>query len=75
MIFKPNLPKKGISDQKQKKWTSPLNSAYSNWTSYQILPFNWQFWHFGPNLPKKGIPDQKTENVNITIEFYISKYV
>ena len=28
--FRPNLPKKSISNQKQKKWTSSLNSAYSN---------------------------------------------
>ena len=25
---RPNLPKEGISGQKQRKWTSPLNSAY-----------------------------------------------
>ena len=31
-----NLPQKGISSQKQKKWTSPLNSAYSNYSWYQI---------------------------------------
>ena len=36
LIFRANLPKKGISGQKQKKWTSPLNSAYSNWSGYQI---------------------------------------
>ena len=29
-IFKPNLPNKDIYDQKQKKWTSSLNSVYSN---------------------------------------------
>ena len=30
-FFGPNLPKKGISGQKQKIWTtSPLNSAYWN---------------------------------------------
>ena len=29
-IFGPNLPKKDIYVQKQKKWTSSLNSAYSN---------------------------------------------
>ena len=29
-IFGPNLPKKDIYGQKQKKWTSSLNSAYSN---------------------------------------------
>ena len=29
-LFGPNLPKKGISIQKRKKWTSPFNSTYSN---------------------------------------------
>ena len=29
-IFGPNLPKKDISGQKQKKWTSLLNCAHSN---------------------------------------------
>ena len=32
----PNFPKKGISSLNQKKWTQPLNSAYSNQSSYQI---------------------------------------
>ena len=35
-FFGPNLPKKGIPGRKRKKWTT-LNSACSNWTSYQIL--------------------------------------
>ena len=30
LIFWPNLPKKGVSRLKQKRWTLPLNSAYSN---------------------------------------------
>ena len=29
-FFRLNLPKKVISSQKQKKWTSPLNTPYSN---------------------------------------------
>ena len=32
----PNLPKKGISSLHQKKWTPPINSAYSNQSTYQI---------------------------------------
>ena len=36
LTFGPNLPKKHSSDQKQKKWTSPLNSAYSNLCRHQI---------------------------------------
>ena len=35
-LFGPNLPKKGVSRLKQKKWTVPLNSAYSNLFRYQI---------------------------------------
>ena len=34
-----NLPKKGISSLNQKKWTPPLNSAYSNQSPYQIFQF------------------------------------
>ena len=34
--FRLNLPKKGISSWKQKKWSSPLNSAWSNQFSYEI---------------------------------------
>ena len=30
LIFGPNLPKKSIFSRKQKKWTSPWNSAYLN---------------------------------------------
>ena len=29
-FFEPNLPKKDVSVQKQKEWTLPTNSAYSN---------------------------------------------
>ena len=35
-VFGSNLLKKGISGFKQKKWKSPLNSAYSNNSRYQI---------------------------------------
>ena len=37
LIFEPNLPNKGISNQKRRKWKPPLDSAYSNYSSYQIL--------------------------------------
>ena len=30
------MPKKGVSSPKLKKWTLPLNSAYSNYSWYQI---------------------------------------
>ena len=35
-LFEPNLPKKDVSSLNQKKWTPPLNSAYSNQSTYQI---------------------------------------
>ena len=40
--------KKGVFRVKQKKWTPPLNSAYSNFS------LNWHLWFFGPDLPKEG---------------------
>ena len=59
----------GVSSQKWKNWTPPLNSAYSNF----IL--NWPFWFFGPNLPKKDYFRSKTERVNIIIGFCIFELV
>ena len=32
----PNLPKKVISGQKRKKWTPPLNSAFSNYSIHEL---------------------------------------
>ena len=49
-IFGPNLPKKYIYGQKQKQWTSPLNSASSFIDNFHI------FW---PDLPKKVFPGLK----------------
>ena len=42
IFLRPNLPKKGISGWKHKKWTSPWDFSS-----------NWQFWVFGPNLHRK----------------------
>ena len=36
LTFWTKFAKNGIFGQKLKKWVPPLNSAYSNWTSYQI---------------------------------------
>ena len=47
-FFGPNLPKKGITSRKQKKWTLLLNSACSNQSIYQIS--------------KKDISDLKQKN-------------
>ena len=52
----PNLPKKGFSGLKQKKWR-PATIEFWILKLVKVLNFssNWQFWFFGPNLPKKGI--------------------
>ena len=71
---RPNLPKKVISDRKLKKLAPLLNSAYSNYSWYQISAYTDNF-DFGPNLPKKRYFWSKTEKVNITIEFWIFKLV
>ena len=36
LIFLTKFVQKGISGQKRKKWISPLYSAYSNYSEYQI---------------------------------------
>ena len=58
-LFGRNLPKKDFSSLKQKKWTAPLNSAYSNYSWYQISAETNKFDFFGPNLPIKGVSDLK----------------
>ena len=62
LIFWTNLPKKGISGQKQKKSTSSLNSAYSNWSGYQISACTNHFDFLGQICPK-GCFLSKTEHL------------
>ena len=52
----PNLHQKGISGRKQKKWTSPLNSACSNWSEYQILIYTNNSDFLGQVCPKSVFP-------------------
>ena len=61
-----NLPNKGISCLKQKKWTPPLSSAYSNLPMNQIS-FK-KILNFGTKFAQKGYFLSKTEKVNIAIE-------
>ena len=69
LFFEPNSPKKGASHPKQKKWTPPLNSAYSK---FQLKLIIFIFWtKFAP----KRCFRSKTENVNTTIEFCIFELV
>ena len=68
-----NLLKKDIYGQKQKKWTSSMNSAYS----IVLVPsfsLNWQFWFFFIRFAQKGFFSSKTETVNTTYFLHNSAY-
>ena len=69
-----NLSQKGISSLNQKKWTAPLNSAYSNQSTYQISVKTDNFKIFDQICPTKYFWS-KTEKVNITNEFCIFELV
>ena len=58
LIFWPDLPKKGFSGLKQKKWTRCIFYIILHIQIGLVRKFssNWQFWFFGPNLPKKVFP-------------------
>ena len=64
LIFRSNLPKKGISGRKWKKRTSPLYSAYLNYSEYQVSLYtnNFRFWD--QICPKKtfSVKDGKCEH-------------
>ena len=68
----PNSPKNGISGRKQKKWTYPLNSAYSNFFKYQVSPSTNSFYFLNQIFQKRYFRS-KVKEVNITIEFCIFK--
>ena len=74
--FWPDLPKKGFSGLKQKKWTPLIFYTILHFQISLVQNFssNWQFWFFGPNLPKRYF-QSKTGKVNIIIEFCIFKLV
>ena len=63
LIFRPNLPKKGICGRKQKKkWISPLNCAYFNQSYFNL---NRRFWFFFDQIcPKRIFPveNRKSEH-------------
>ena len=56
------MPKKGISNQKQKEWTSPLNSPYSNQCSYQISVSTDNFDFLDQICPKRVFPIKNKKN-------------
>ena len=53
-FFWPDLPKKGFSGLKQKKWTPHIFYIILHIQISLVRNFssNWQFWFFGPNLHK-----------------------
>ena len=72
--FKDKICLKSVSSQKQKRWTAPLNSAYSNSSWYQISVSTNNFDFFDQICQTKYF-QSKTEKVNITNEFCISELV
>ena len=69
-FFEPKLTKNATFRWKQKKQTSPMNSAYSNKSEYQISLYT--ALNFETKFSQKGYFWSKTEKVHITIEFCIS---
>ena len=61
-FFGTNLPKKGVSTQNQKKWTASLNSAYSNYSSYQISASTDNFGFLDQIFPKTVFPFKNRKN-------------
>ena len=75
-IFWPDLPKKGFSGLKQKKWTPHIFYIILHIQISLVRNFssNWQFWFFGPNLPKKVFPveNRKSEHHHGILHIWIS---
>ena len=61
-FFWPDLPKKGFSGLKQKKWTPHIFYIILHIQISLVRNFssNWQFWFFGSNLPKKVFPRENS---------------
>ena len=74
MIFWIKFAQKGCFRLNQKKWTPPLNSAYSNksWCQISAETVNSDFL---TKFAQKGCFASKTEKVNTTIEFCIFELV
>ena len=75
LILGLNLPKKGTSDQKQKNWTSPLNSAYSNYTKFSKFQNKLTILTFWTKFTQKAYSHSIIENVNIITDFCILELV
>ena len=61
-IFGQNLPTKGFSGLKQKKWKLPLNSGYSNYSRNQISAQTDSFDILDQIYPKKVFPVKKRKS-------------
>ena len=72
--FWSNLPKKGFSCLKQKKWTPHIFYIILQIQTAVVQNFSWQFWFFGPNLPKKVFPvkNRKSEHHHGILHIWIS---
>ena len=74
-FFWPDLPKKGFSGLKQKKWTPHIFYIILHIQISLVRNFssNWQFWFFGPNLPKKVFPikNRKSEHCHGILHIWI----
>ena len=75
-FFWPDLPKKGFSGLKQKKWIPHIFYIilHIQISLVQNFSSNWQFWFFGPNLPKKVFPveNRKSEHHHGILHIWIS---
>ena len=70
-----NLLKKGIPVLKKKKWTPPLNSAYSNQSRYQISVKTDNF-DFLDHISSKGVfPVKNRKNMVVRVSMVVTYYI
>ena len=78
-LFWPDLPKKGFSSLKQKKWAPHIFYVILHIQISLVRNFssNWQFWFFWPNLPKKVFPvkNWKSEHYHWVLHIHICIFV
>ena len=73
-VFGPSFPKKDISSEKQKKWTSQLSSAYSNQSWCQISAYTGKLF-FWPKFRKKGISGRKRKKALVRTSMIVTYYI
>lgn len=74
-IFGQNLLKKWVSGLQQKKWASPSDLAYSNYTGCQISVYINNFDFSRANLPKKNISSLKWKKSTSLSNFAYSNWI